>query len=479
MTIDDLLKVIISYNPEEVEVIKKTYELANKLHAGVKRQSGELYITHPLNVAMILAEMKADRDTICAALLHDVLEDAGDKITKEEIAEKFNPTVALLVDGVTKISKLNFSTKEEEKNTNTRKIITGLTTDVRIIMIKLADRLHNMRTLQFKPRNKQIENAVETMELFVPLAYYIGAYRIKSELEDLSFRYLMPEEYFDLEKRRKLVEKENSPLLREMLVKIQRLLNDKKIPNEMKVRTKNIYGIYKRLTEGDKLMDIHDLLSLKIMVDDVDNCYRALGIIHKEYRPINEKFKDFICNPKTNMYQSLHTTVFVDNRLVQTQIRTFEMDKIDSFGLTAYWEINKGEAGKLMQKDLREKSQFYTSLDQVDSMFSDNSEFIAQVKEEVFSPKVYIYVNGFVYELPVGATIVDLAYKIGAETAHTMQNARVNNNLCDVGRVLKNKDRVEIITDPLSYGPRREWLPMAKTSYARKQIENTLCLTKR
>ena len=307
ITLNDLLVKLEEYNKEEVEIVKKAYEYADNLHSGQKRQSGEPYISHPLNVAYILAEMHADRDTICAGLLHDTLEDTN--ITKEDIAHDFNQNIANLVDGVTKLSKMNFSSKQDQNYANTRKIITGITEDVRIIIIKLADRLHNMRTLQFKSEFKQKENALETMEIFVPLAYYIGAYRIKSELEDLSLRYLKPDMYKRIEERKLKLEEKSEASLKEMLYKIQTLLNDNNIPNEIKVRTKNIYGIYKRLNEGHKLSDIHDLLALKIMVESIANCYYTLGMIHKEYHPINDKFKDYICNPKTNMYQSLHTTV--------------------------------------------------------------------------------------------------------------------------------------------------------------------------
>ena len=274
LTIDDLLNLVKSYNPDEVENIKRAYYYADNLHSGQKRQSGEPYITHPLNVAYILAEMHADRDTVCAGLLHDTLEDTH--ITKEDISHDFNPEIAALVDGVTKISKLNFSTKQEQNVANTRKIITGITSDVRIIIIKLADRLHNMRTLEYKTEFKQKENSLETMDIFVPLAYYIGAYRIKSELEDLSFRYLKPDIYMSLLEKNKKIEEENKNLLLEMKYKIENILKDNNIPNEIKVRTKNIYGIYKRLHEGEKLSDIHDLFSLKIMVDEINDCYRGI-----------------------------------------------------------------------------------------------------------------------------------------------------------------------------------------------------------
>ena len=341
--LENLLNLIKNYSEEEIELIKKAYYYAEKLHQGQVRQSGEDYIVHPLNVAYILAEMHADKDTICAGLLHDTLEDTD--ITKEEIIREFNSEVATLVDGVTKISKMNFSSKQEQNLANTRKIITSITEDVRIIIIKLADRLHNMRTLGFKSEFKQKENALETMEIFVPLAYYIGAYRIKSELEDLSLQYLKPDMYKKIEEKKALIEMQNDGFLQEMLYKIQRMLNDKNIPNEIKVRTKNIYGIYRKITEGQKISDIHDLFALKVMVDEVEDCYRSLYYIHSEYHPLNDKFKDFICNPKTNMYRSLHTTVFGPNEnLVQAQIRTFDMDRVASFGLSTYWDIEKGNA---------------------------------------------------------------------------------------------------------------------------------------
>ena len=470
LNIQILLELVQKYDKEELKIIKKAYNYATYLHKEQYRQSGEPYIIHPLNVAYILAEMHADKDTICAGLLHDTLEDTN--ITKEDIAHEFNQNVANLVDGVTKLSKMNFSSKQDQNYANTRKIITGITEDVRIIIIKLADRLHNMRTLGFKSEFKQKENALETMEIFVPLAYYIGAYRIKSELEDLSLQYLKPEMYKIIQERKLKLEELSKPCLEEMLYKIQKLLNDKNIPNEIKVRTKNIYGIYKRLEEGYKLSDIHDLLALKIMVDEIDNCYKTLGIIHQEYRPINNKFKDYICNHKTNMYRSLHTTVFgPDDRLVQTQIRTFNMDKIASFGLTTYWDIEKGKARDVMQNDLKEKFQFFKSLTEINSMFGDNQQFVNQVKNELFSDKVYVYTTkGEIIELPKGSTPIDFAYKIHTDIGNTMVGVFVNDEYVSVDYILKNKDRVRSITDDLSYGPREEWINKAHTSLAKRKI---------
>ena len=474
IVLNDLIKKVAEYNIEAVETVKKAYDYAKNLHDGQVRQSGEPYITHPLNVAYILADMHADMDTLCAGLLHDTLEDTN--IIKKDIEYDFNKDVANLVDGVTKISKMNFSSKQDQNMANTRKIITSITEDVRIIIIKLADRLHNMRTLEFKSEFKQKENSLETMEIFAPLAYYIGAYRIKSELEDLSLRYLKPDMYKKIEEKKIKLEEESNKCLQEMLFKIHTLLNDNKIPNEIKLRTKNIYGIYKRLNEGQKLSDIHDLFALKIMVDKIANCYNALGLIHDLYHPINNKFKDYICNPKTNMYRSLHSTLFGPAAItVQTQIRTFDMDKIASFGLTAYWDIAKGNARDIMQKDLKEKFQFFKSLIEMNSIFGDNQEFVNQVKRELFSDRIYVYTTkGEIIELPKGATPIDFAYKLSTDIGNTMVGAFVNDEYVPVDYVLKNKDRVRIVTDELSFGPREEWAEKAHTSYAKKMIKELI-----
>ena len=471
INLNEFMEKLTEYPQPEREEISKAYQYASSLHEGQYRQSGEAYISHPLNVAYILADMHADKDTICAGLLHDTLEDT--KITKEDIISDFNEDIANLVDGVTKLSKMNFSSKKEQNLANTRKIITGLTEDVRIIIIKLADRLHNMRTLQYKSEFKQKENALETMEIFVPLAYYIGAYRIKSELEDLSLRYLKPEMYKRIEEKKIKIEEDSNACLQEMLLKIESILAKKEIPNEIKIRTKNIYGIYKRLSQGHKLSDIHDLFALKIMVDEVENCYRTLGLVHQEYHPINDKFKDYICNPKTNMYKSLHTTVFgLEDRLVQIQIRTFNMDKIASFGLTAYWELEQKNARRIMQNDLKDKYQFFKSLVEINTMFGDNQEFVRQVKMELFSDRIYVYTpKGEIIELPKGATPIDFAYKVHPNLGNTMVGAFVNEEYVPIDCPLSNKDRVKIITDELSFGPREDWIKKAQTTYARRIIK--------
>lgn len=450
INIDNVLDNLYYYNQEEKNLILKAFLCANDLHFGQKRQSGEDYIIHPLNVAYILSQMNADCDTVCAGLLHDVIEDTS--ITKEEISNEFNENIASLVDGVTKISKMNFSSKEAQNHANIRKIITGITKDVRIIIIKLADRLHNMRTLSFKSEYKQKENSIETLDIFVPLAYYTGAYRIKNELEDLSFKYLKPEEYKTLSEKKYMLEISNEPMLNEMILMINDAFIDENINHEIKSRMKNIYGIYKKLEKGHKFSDIHDLYSLKIMVDDIKSCYQSLGIIHSLYKPVNNMFKDYICAPKTNMYKSLHTTVFAPNeRLVQTQIRTQDMDEVASFGLFSYWKNHGGEdAREFMQKEISTKYQFYDSLFELDKTFLSDKDFVSNIKTKLFSDKIYVYNSkGESIELPLGSSVFDYSFHKYSKNGMKVMGAYVNESPVDLDYILNNKDRVRILARKL------------------------------
>ena len=478
LTLNDLLLKVSEYNDDGTELIKKAYDFAEEIHRGQKRQSGEAYIMHPLNVAYILADMHADIDTICAGLLHDTIEDAKEepKVVKQHIIDTFNGDIGFLADGVTKIRRMNFLTKQDQNMANKQKLLVSMAKDIRVIIIKLADRLHNMRTLQYKSEFKQQENAAETLSMFVPFAYFIGAYKMKNELEDLSFRYLKPEEYKKMEELRQKIEEDSNHCLIEMLSTINEILNDKNIPHEIKTRAKNVYGIYKRLQQGYKLKDIHDLLSLKIIVDDIPNCYQTLGLVHSVYHPINRRFKDYICNPKTNLYSSLHTTVFgADERLVQTQIRTFEMDKIATYGLTTYWDINKGNARQVMQEELKNKFQFYESLDEILHMSKDAKVFIDQVKSELLNDKIYVYTpSGEKLEFPKGATPIDVAYRIHSEIGNTMVSATVNDNSVDIWQPLKTDDIVKIITNPNAEGPKQEWLEHVTTAKAKRKIKESI-----
>ena len=470
ITFEDLIRKIKEYNPEEVDIVTKAYLCAESFHKGQFRESGEPYIIHPLYVAYILADMKADRDTVCAGLLHDTIEDTN--LTKEDIAREFNPTIANLVDGVTKLAKMDFVSKESLKAANTRKIITSITEDVRIIIIKLADRLHNMRTLQYKPVNKQRENAMETMDIFTPLANYIGAYNIKTELEDLSLKYLYPDSYKMIEDQKIKIEEESSECLIEMYNTLRKILNDRDIPNEIKIRTKNIYGIYKRLKDSE-IPEIHDLLALKILVDDIDKCYLTLGAVHSAYHPLIDSFKDYICNPKANMYQSLHTTVFApDERLVQTQIRTHDMDNIAMNGLTAYWDINKGKAGVRMQEDLQNNGHIIDPLNEINRISRDNKEFVDRVKAELFTDKIEVFTTrGNRIELPPGSCAIDFAYALSEDIGNTIVGAIINGKYCSPEMVLHNHDIVKAITNENSYGPRENWEDIVKTTKAKRKIK--------
>lgn len=473
VSFEDLIENIKSYISDEKELflITKAYNMASIMHTGQKRQSGEDYIIHPLSVAFILSEMHADSDTICAGLLHDTIEDT--KMTKEKIAYEFNQKIAILVDGVTKISKMNFSSKSEQIATNTRKIITSLDTDVRIVIIKLADRLHNMRTLQYKSLEKQEENSIETMEIFVPLAYYLGIYKIKSELEDLSLYYLKPDEYSAIDYELKSIKFEVENVFDKMLEDIGNILTDNNIPFKYTNRVKSIYGLYKQMKKGKKIIDVHDLLAIKIMTDSIKECYLALGLIHSEYPPINSKFKDYIALPKTNMYQSLHTTVFgMDDYLVQMQIRTHEMDKIDTYGLAAYWDIYKVGAYVQMEEDLKNHFQFFKSITELDAVTTNNRTFVNSVKKELFDETIHVYTTkGDVIELPSGSTPIDFAYKLNPIIGNSLSMAIVNDEEVDLFRPLKNKDIVRIITDSSSHGPTQEWQEKAVTMRAKRLIK--------
>lgn len=493
VSFEELLDLVSKYyTTEEIAKITRAYHLANQLHAGFFRQSGEPYIVHPVSVAYILVELSADCDTICAGLLHDVVEDT--EITIEEIEAMFDRDIASLVDGVTRISKLNFSSKIEERMANTRKILISMATDIRIILIKLADRLHNMRTLQYKSKEKQRENSYETMEVYAPIAYMLGTYRIKNELEDLSFYYLEPEIYQMLYEKMERIKENSEDCIEEMLDQIYSILNDRDISNEVKVRAKNIYGVYHRLVQSrkelgsgrcfltlDKELDqnlskIHDLLSFKIMVDEIDQCYLLLRPIHEAYKPFHGRMKDYIASPKTNMYQSLHTTVFGPNhRLVQMQIRTFQMDQVASFGLATYWNIHQGNVRERMQEEFKRKCPFYQSLLEIDREFVDNYDFVNQVKNELLSEMIYVYTpTGQVIELPQGSTVIDFAYRMGNEYGNAMVNAVVNDQIVPLQSVLHKKDRVQIITDQCSTGPQSEWLDQAKTTHAKQMIKQFL-----
>lgn len=475
--IEDILIELIKHDAtkEKIGEVKLAYSLAEEIHRGQFRQSGEEYITHPLNVAYNILEMGIyDPDMISAALLHDTIEDAKYDFTKEDIALTINPVVAELVDGVTKISRMNFLTEKEETLANTRKIINGLTKDMRIIIIKLADRLHNMRTLQYKSREKQIENARETMELFVPLALTIGSYRVRGELEDLSFKYLNPKEYEEILTERERIGQTEVEYFRNLGLKIQEVLTAKNIPNAMIVRFKNVYTIYKGLVKGYKMENIYDLFYLKFLVEEVEQCYQTLGIVHKNNPPINGRFKDYIYNPKTNLYQSLHTTVSdSNNKLIKVKIRTFDMDKVAAFGTPALWYIKDGKTQEETQQELRDKCQFAKKLIELDETFLDNEEFIKAIKCELLTDHVYVYTHsGEIIELPNGSTALDFACQVYPDLLDKMTGVLVNGREVPLDYTLKTNNRVQLITTgKINH---ENWENYAHTPTAKQRIKTIL-----
>ena len=475
LTFEELREKLLTYitDPKELDMIRKAYMLAFEKHFGVKRKSGEDYIIHPLNVAYILTEIYADSATIQAALLHDVVEDTD--VTIEEITRDFGSEVSLLVDGVTKINKLNFQCDNEAMIANHRKILVGLTEDVRVIIIKLADRLHNMRTLWVIPEKKQKLKAKETLDILTPIAHRLGIGSIKSELEDLSLRYYKPDIYFEIVEKLNQSKAQRDQLIIEMKQSVTSILNNHNINHEIKGRAKSIYSIYKKLDKGKKFSDIYDLLALRVYVETEAECYQALGIIHSKYRPIPKRFKDYVAMPKTNMYQSLHTTVFGEGgQLYEIQIRTYEMDKIAELGIASHWSYKeKGSNVKASMKNtMEQKLQFFRNIMELKQEESTDEGFVKSVSEEVLKENVYVFTpKGDVIELPIGSTPIDFAYRVHSGVGDKMVGAIVNNNIVPLDYKLKDNDIIKINTNKNSVGPSREWINMAYTSSAKNKIK--------
>ena len=472
---NDLEAKVKNYIYEEVELecIKKAYDLASELHLGEVRKSGEPYIQHPLNVALILTEIKADYQTLAAALLHDTVEDTS--LTLDEIEEQFGKEIALLVNGVTKINSLNFTTDNEALIENHRKILVGLSEDVRVIILKLADRLHNMRTLWALSERRQKNNAKETLEILTPIAHRLGIFKIKSELEDLSLRYLKPDAFYSIVEKLNQTKADRDITVTDMINDVSELLNNHDINHEIKGRAKSIYSIYSKLQKGKKFNDIFDLLALRIIVDTEQECYVALGLIHSKYRPIPKRFKDYVARPKTNMYQSLHTTVFgVDGYLFEIQIRTHEMDNIAESGIAAHWSYKeKVDASKQMQNDMEQKLQFFKSIMELQQDDVNSEEFVNQVKNEVLENNIYVFTpKGDVIELPIGSTPIDFAFKVHTKVGEKMVGAIVNNAIVPLDYELNNNDIIKINTSNTSSGPNKDWITIAKTSQAKNKIKS-------
>lgn len=473
MTIEDVLKEIESYNPDEIENVKKAYRIAAEAHKDQKRESGEPYIIHPLNVCMNLTKFKADGASLCAGLLHDVVEDTD--YTLEDIKELFNEDVAFLVDGVTKISNLHYNTKDEATNANIRRLINSLNDDVRIIIIKLCDRLHNMETLEFKAPEKRIRSANETLNIFVPLAYFIGAFQLKCRLEDICLSYLDKESYDTLLKKEEEIWEDYKECLDKASEQVVNILKEKNIKFTYRIKILNVYHLYKKLNKGYKLNDIHDLVNFKIVLEDNEDPYVVLGLIHKLYTPMNNKFKDYIACPKTNMYRSIHTTVFGPaNHLLQFQIKTSTMDDINTIGLAAYWKYFKAEGKTKMQHELKLNYQFFNTLRDLNAGIDSDSDFIERVKQEIFSNNIYVYtLRGDIIELPNGATVIDFAYKIHTDIGNHLYKAYINGKEVKLTHKLSNKDRIMLYQKD-DAKPSKTWLDHVITSSAKRKIKDAL-----
>ena len=473
ITIEDLLEQVKTYNnnDEDLKLIKSAYDYAYKKHFGQKRISGDDYITHPLNVAWILTEINADAYAISAALLHDTIEDSDS--TKEDIEAHFGSTVALLVDGVTKINKIKFSSETEQIAANQRKILVGLSEEVRVIIIKLADRLHNMRTLYVMSEEKQKRKAKETLEILTPIAHRIGIYKIKSELEDLSLRYLKPDAYYDVVEKLNIKKTARDEAVNKMMSEVSELLTSHNIVHEIKGRSKSIYSIYQKLNKGKKFDDIYDILALRVFVNTEQECYLALGLIHSKYKPVPKRFKDYIAMPKTNLYQSLHTTVFgIDGELFEIQIRTYEMDRIAEYGIASHWSYKENKDGSI--KDVMDqKLQLFRSIIELNDETTSNIDFVDSIKKDVLtSDVIYVYTpKGDVIELPEKSTPVDFAYKVHSEVGDTMVGAIVNDNIVPLNYELKTGDIIKINTNKSSK-PSKDWLNFVITSQARNRIKS-------
>lgn len=475
-TIDDIITYCQSYlhNKDNLNLIKKAYDVAKKKHEGQFRKSGDPYIQHPVEVAYILATLHAGPDTIAAGLLHDVLEDTD--MSKEEMAATFNKDVAEIVDGVTKISKLKYMTKEKALAHNHEKLLLAMAKDIRVILVKIADRLHNMRTIQFHSEEKQKRIAQETLDLYAPLAHRLGMYRIKAELEDLSFKALEPEKYAEIAKEISFKKTERDEDVEKMISTVKGLLEKNHINHyDIKGRVKNIYSIYKKIiTKNKTIDDIYDLLALRVIVDSVEQCYHVLGIIHSIWTPLPMRFKDYIAVPKPNMYQSLHTTVVGPaGKIYEIQIRTYEMDQIAEFGVAAHWAYkeNVEYSHEKEQLEIVNKLKWYKDL----TTYVENSateDPLDSIIEDIFSANVYIFTpKGDVYDFPAGSMPLDFAYRIHSDIGNKTVGAIVNGKIVPLSYKLKTGDVVEIKTNKACTGPTTEWLKLAKTSHAKTKIK--------
>lgn len=470
VSIEQIISQIRTYQPDApVALIEQAYTFARDAHQGQLRVSGEEYIHHPLGVAKILSELQIDATSICASLLHDVVEDTS--ISLETIEKKFGKEIAMLVDGVTKLSRIEYKSKEEQQLENYRKMFLAMAKDIRVVLVKLADRLHNMRTLKYMAPQKQKYTARETLEIFAPLANRLGMYSVKWELEDLSFRYLEPEKYYELVEKVKQKRQERQAIVDEATHVLAEKLKEVGIDAEIQGRPKHFYSIYRKMLKDHKdLSEIYDLSALRVVVDSVKDCYGALGTVHTLWKPIPGRFKDYIAMPKSNMYQSLHTTVIgTQGQPLEIQIRTLEMHRISEYGIAAHWKYKEGK-NKEGGKDSDQKLSWLRQLLEWHQDLRDPREFLETVKLDVFADEVFVFTpKGDVVDLPAGAIPIDFAYKIHTDVGHRCVGARVNGKIVPLEYKLNNGDIVEIITSKQT-GPSRDWLNIVGSSETKNKI---------
>lgn len=469
--LENLLLRIEQYNPDaDLKLLIKAYNYASSAHENQYRKSGEKYIIHPVEVAKILAELELDVDTIAAGLLHDVIEDTD--VTFEEIEREFNLDIAMLTDGVTKLGKLEYKSKEETQAENMRKMFLAMGKDIRVVLIKLADRLHNMRTLKHMSPEKAIEKSLETIEIYAPIANRLGISKIKLEMEDLALRYLDPEGYYDLVEKIARKKAERDEYIQRVIYEIKMKLDDSSIMADITGRAKHFYSIYKKMKSQNKEFDeIFDLMAVRVLVENVKDCYASLGLVHTIWRPIPGRFKDYIAMPKPNMYQSLHTTVIgPDGEPLEIQIRTLDMHRTAEFGIAAHWKYKEGKINQ-EASGMESKLQWLRQMMEWQKEVSDPKEFMDSLKIDLFTTEVYVFTpKGEVIELPAGSIPLDFAYKVHSDVGNKCVGAKINGKIVPMTYTLQNGDLIEILTSSNSNGPSRDWLNMVKSSHAKSKI---------
>ena len=473
LTAQEVIDICASYmNENNLKQIEQALAFATSAHEGQIRLSGEPYIIHPIQVAGILAQLHLDAGTVATGFLHDVVEDTD--VTLEDISEEFNETIAFLVDGVTKLGKFNFKSKQEALAENHRKMLLAMAKDMRVIIVKLADRLHNMRTMKFQKAEKQIEKSQEAIDIYAPLADRLGMSNIKWELEDIALRYIKPEIYYQIVKQMNTKRVEREEYIETTIHLIYQAIEDLEIEAQVYGRPKHIYSIYRKMVDKQKdFDDIHDLLAIRVIVDTIKDCYAVLGSVHTKWKPMPGRFKDYIAMPKANMYQSIHTTVIgPQGKPVEIQIRTQLMHEVAEFGVAAHWAYKEGQTDQVQPEDaIKGQLKWFKDIVDLQDDAEDASEFMDFVKEDIFKDQVYIFTpKGDVFELPSGSGPIDFAYHVHTEIGNKTVGAKVNGNIVPLNYQLKNGDIVEIMTNPNSNGPSRDWLKVTSTSKARNKI---------